>query len=83
MIKYDDEVESPQILKSELNFLLRRYTRSPNISLAGHIYSRLQRLLPYLEQLGFSEDRCCFYKLLRIWQLRSIQTPYRHLKTIK
>lgn len=70
---YIDELDDdPQIIKTKLNFLLRRYARAPNMTLAKHIYCCLQKLLPHLDQLGFSEDRCCFYKLLKIWQLRSV-----------
>lgn len=83
MLNYDEQDDDPQILKSELDFLFRRYARTPSISLARHIYGHLQKLLPHLDQLGFSEDRCCFYKLVKIWHLRSIQPSYRHLKTIK
>ena len=67
----EPETDDVQQIKIELKFLLRRYARSSNHALAKTIYSRMERLLPHLEQLGFQEDRCAFYQMLRCWRLRA------------
>lgn len=67
------DTEEVQQLERELNFLLRRYARSSNQALAQGIYLRMESLLPHLDELGFIQDRCAFYRLLRSWRLRAQQ----------
>lgn len=67
------EIETVEVkqLERELQFLLRRYARSSSQALAERIYLRMEGLLPYLDELGFMQDRCAFYRLLRSWRLRA------------
>lgn len=66
------ETEDLEQIQRELNFLLRRYARSSSHVLAKKIYLRMEGLLPYLEQLDFSQNRCEFYRLLRSWRFRAL-----------
>ena len=83
MLNSNELDEDLQVITTELCFLLRRYARTPHIALARQIYSDLLKLLPHLDQLAFIDNPCCFYKLLKSWQLRSLAQNHPRLEAVK
>jgi hypothetical protein len=61
-----------QAIKNELNFLLCRYARSQDQAQAKLICHCMEKMLPHIDQLGFCQDRCGFYRLLRCWRMKAI-----------
>ncbi len=64
-----------KLIQTRLLFLLRNYAHSGSPDLAEHIYRCLEQLLPYLDEVGFSEERCHYYRLLKHWRIKSACVP--------
>lgn len=64
--------ESPELIKEGLAFLLSRYMESQSQLVAKKIVTQLEKLLIYTSDIGFKQDRCAYYKLLKHWRAKCL-----------
>ena len=65
-------VDSLDSLKDGLSFLLDRYFKHQNKTVATKIVKQLEMILRHHDASDFPADRCSFYRLIRYWRAKCI-----------
>tara|TARA_R110001592_G_scaffold60360_1_gene183451 strand:- start:5161 stop:5424 length:264 start_codon:yes stop_codon:yes gene_type:complete len=66
------ELDSPECLKEGLGFLLNRYLENQSRMIAKKIVIQLEKLLQHSDCIGFPNERCIYYRLLKHWQAKCL-----------
>ena len=72
LVNSKDPVDSPEALKASLGFLLSRYLENQSQSIAKKIVEQLERLLKHSDCIGYPNDRCTYYRLLKYWRAKCL-----------